>query len=187
MKKKNFFFKNYFEGFLKNFSELSSPYNQKKLQNSANIVKNIKKRGKKILIFGNGGSSAICAHFASDIANIANIKCHNFSESTFITCFSNDYGYENWCKKSIEIFGDTGDLLILISASGESQNIINAYKAAKKKRFSNIISLTGFKKHNKLNKLSKKDTNFWVNSRHYNYIENIHQIILLSIVDYFKK
>ena len=57
-----------------------------------------------------------------------NVRCVNFNESDLITCFANDYGYENWVLKAIEFYSDKGDIVILISSSGESQNMINAAK-----------------------------------------------------------
>ncbi len=84
-------------------------------------------------------------------------------------------------KKAIEYYGEKGDALIVISSSGQSPNVNKAVLAAKNKRFSKIITLTGFKKNNPLR--LKGDINFWVDSKVYNYVENIHQIILLSIVD----
>ena len=78
------------------------------------------------------------------------MRCINFNESDLITCFSNDYGYENWMKEAVNFYGDKGDVIILISSSGQSKNIINAANEAKK--FSNIITFTGFKKDNPLSK-----------------------------------
>ena len=104
----------------------------------------------------------------------------NFNEADLITCFSNDYGYEFWIKKTIELYLDKGDVLILVSSSGSSKNIINAAKFAKKKGIY-LITFSGFKKNNSLTKFGK--INIWVNSRVYNHVENIHQIQLLSIID----
>ena len=59
----------------------------------------------------------------------------NFNEADLITCFSNDYGYDKWIDKTIEFYADKKDILILISSSGKSKNMINACKAAKKKKF----------------------------------------------------
>lgn len=141
----------------------------------------LKKNNNKIIIFGNGGSAAIANHFTLDLTNVCNIKCVNFNESSLITCFSNDYGYHNWVKKSLEFHYSKNDIVIFISSSGESKNIINGCKFVKKQK-SFIITLSGFDKNNSLSKLG--DVNFWVNSKKYNIIENVHQIILLSIVDY---
>ena len=141
----------------------------------SNIIKNTSQNGKKTLIFGNGGSSAIASHFSVDLTKNSGIKCVNFNEYDLITCFSNDFGYENWIFKAVEYYGDKGDLLILISSSGMSKNIINGCKIARKKKMK-IVTLSGFQKTNLLNK--KGDINIWINSKVYNIVENIHQIIL---------
>ena len=146
-----------------------------------NILIKIKKKQNKVLIFGNGGSAAIASHFSVDITKNCRLRCINFNESDLITCFSNDYGYENWMKEAINFYGDKGDVLFLISSSGKSKNVLNAAKIARKKRFSKIITVTGFKKNNPLSKLG--DVNLHVNSNHYNLVENVSQIWLLTLVD----
>ena len=144
------------------------------------IIDNAKK-GKKILVFGNGGSAAIASHFTVDLTKNARVRATNFNESNLITCLSNDYGYNQWVSKAIELYMDKGDLVFFISSSGSSKNMINAVKIAKKKKARKIVSFTGFNTNNPLKK--KSDLNFWVNSRAYNHVENIHQIWLLSLVD----
>ena len=141
----------------------------------------VKKKKKKVVIFGNGGSAAIASHFSVDLTKNAKIRCTNYNESDLLTCFSNDFGYEKWVEKAIEYYGDEGDVLILISAGGNSQNMLNAANFANKKKFSKIITFTGNSKNNKLSKLG--DINFWVDSKAYNHIENTHQVLLLSLVD----
>jgi D-sedoheptulose 7-phosphate isomerase len=136
---------------------------------------------KKVLIFGNGGSAAIASHFSVDLTKNAKLRCLNFNESGLITCFSNDYGFEHWAEKAIDFYGDEGDLLIVISSSGKSENMINAVKAARNGNFHSVITLSGFSENNPLKKLG--DINFWVDNKSYNFVENIHQIWLLSIVD----
>jgi D-sedoheptulose 7-phosphate isomerase len=153
----------------------------KKIINVSKIIKEVDKNGKKTLIFGNGGSAAIASHFSVDLTKNARVRCVNFNESDLITCFSNDFGYEKWVEKSIEYYGDEDDAVILISAGGNSSNMINGAKKAKEKKFSKVITLTGNDKNNKLSMLG--DINFWVDSKAYNHIENVHQIILLSLVD----
>jgi D-sedoheptulose 7-phosphate isomerase len=142
------------------------------------------KSKKKVLIFGNGGSAAISSHVSVDLTKNTKIKAINFNEADLITCFSNDYGYQNWVSKAIDFYADKNDVLILISSSGKSKNMLNACKAAKRKKIKNIITFTGNKKNNPLSKLG--DINLWVNSNIYNYIENVHQIWLLSICDLIK-
>ncbi len=142
------------------------------------------KNNKKIHVFGNGGSAAIASHFSMDLTNNSKIRCYNYNESSLITCYSNDFKYENWISKVIEKYGDKNDLLILISSSGMSKNMLNAAKTAKKLKFNKIVTLTGFNKKNNLKKLG--DCNLWVNSKDYNVVENIHQVWLLMLVDMIK-
>ena len=145
------------------------------------ILKETNRKGKKTVIFGNGGSSAIASHFSVDLTKNARVRCTNLNEYDLITCFANDYGYEKWVEKAIEFYADEGDNVILISAGGNSPNMINGAKAAKNKKVNKIVTFTGNEKDNKLNKLG--DVKFWINSKSYNHVENVHQIILLSIVD----
>ena len=104
------------------------------LINVSTLMKDAHKNNKKALIFGNGGSAAIASHFSVDITKNAKVRCTNYNESDLLTCFSNDFGYENWVQKAIEFYADEGDVLILISAGGNSPNMINAANYAKKIR-----------------------------------------------------
>lgn len=177
MTKKNFY-KNYFEAFKKKIS--FSDENLKKIEKVEQLVFKVKRNRKKILIFGNGGSAAIASHFSIDCNNKLKIPCLNFNEASILTCFSNDYGYENWVKKALEQFSEKGDLVILISSSGESKNMVFGSKFTRAKGIS-TITLTGFNQKNSLKKLG--NINIWINSNIYNFIENSHQLLLLSITD----
>ena len=136
------------------------------------------------MIAGNGGSAAISSHFSVDLSKNAGIRSINFNEADLITCFSNDYGYENWIKETLKKYSDPHDLIILISSSGSSENMIKAAKYCISSNL-NLVTFTGFNKGNPLKKLGK--INFWVDYRAYNYVEMVHHILLTSIVDYFAK
>ena len=129
MKKKNFF-PNYYND-ISNFIQNCDFQN---IIKASDKIKKIKKKNKLFLI-GNGGSSSIASHVATDLTKISNIRSVTFNETNLITCFSNDYGYENWASKAIDKFGIENDICILISSSGKSQNIINAANQCKKKKF----------------------------------------------------
>ena len=175
--------KDFVKKYLEDFSVLVKGKNEiiDKIINVKDILINSKKNNAKILIFGNGGSAAIASHASVDLTKNANIRSVNFNEADLITCFANDYGYERWIEKAIDFYADEKDILILISSSGKSKNMINACKAARNKKMSKIITLTGHDKDNPLSKLG--DINFWINSKAYNFVENLHQIWLLTIVD----
>ena len=155
-----------------------------KIKKLYELILKIKKNNKKIIIVGNGGSAAIASHFSVDITKNGGVRCINFNESDLLTCFANDYGYENWVKQALRFYCDNGDLVILISASGNSKNMINAAKYLKKKN-NKLITFTGFNGKNLLSKYGYINLN--VNSNKFNFIENTHQYWLLTVVDILSK
>ena len=173
----------FLNNYLKDFIKLLNPNNESidKLIIARDMLLRIKNNNNKVLIFGNGGSASISSHFSIDLTKNAKLRCINFNEASLITCFANDYGYDNWVEKAIEFHGNEGDILILISSSGQSKNILNAVKAARSSNFDSIITLSGFDNNNPLRSLG--DLNLWVDSKSYNFVENIHQIWLLAVVD----
>lgn len=173
------FLKNYF----KIYTSLIDPTNVllKNLSFFAESLKKIDSNGKKAIIIGNGGSAAIASHFSVDLTKNARIRCINFNEADLITCFANDYGFENWMKEAVSFYGDKGDILIAISSSGKSKDIINACISARENDFSKIVTFSGFDENNPLKKYG--DLNFWVDSKAYNLVENIHQFWLLAVID----
>tara|TARA_Y200000002_G_scaffold29684_1_gene22111 strand:+ start:347 stop:910 length:564 start_codon:yes stop_codon:yes gene_type:complete len=144
------------------------------------IILESKKRGNKLIFAGNGASASIANHASLDFTKQGKVRSINFNESAFITAFANDYGYASWIKKALEFYGDSGDVLILISSSGTSKNVIEAAEYAKNNNIK-LITFTGFSDKNPLKNLG--DINFWLDSKAYNIIEGIHQIWLLSICD----
>ena len=174
----------YFTDYLNKLSELVINYNHKDLLKIIKILKQIKKNKKKVILVGNGGSAAMASHVSVDLTKMCKIRAVNFNEADLLTCFANDYGYENWVQEALSSYADRGDLLICISSSGESKNIINGAKFAKKKGCK-VITLTGFDQKNKVRKIGH--INLWLNSKNYNLIEMTHHIWLLSIVDFIAK
>ena len=173
---------NFLKNYLNDFSNIIKP-NKDVIKNLIRVrdifLKTSKKKG-KILIFGNGGSAAIASHVSVDLTKNAKIRTVNFNESDLITCFSNDYGYEKWIEKAVDFYADKNDTLVLVSSSGKSMNMINACKAAKRKKIK-VISFTGHTKNNPLSKIA--DLSLWINSKAYNFVENTHQIWLLTVCD----
>ena len=81
---------------------------------------------------GNGASAAISSHIANDLTKATKTKAFTFHDPSLITCFGNDFGYENWMKEALNHFSEEGDLIILISSSGTSKNIVEASNFCKK-------------------------------------------------------
>jgi D-sedoheptulose 7-phosphate isomerase len=147
-------------------------------------VREIANRGKKVMFIGNGGSAAIAGHMAVDFWKNGGIRATAFNDSSLLTCLSNDCGYEHVFEKPVEMFADRDDLLIAISSSGNSPNILNGVKAAREKGLK-VITLSGFNPNNKLASLG--DINFFVFSSEYGPVEVLHQFICHYILDIYTK
>ena len=173
--------KKYFTDYFAEITDKLDKIEKKQIIEIANLIINTNLKKNKIILFGNGASASISSHVSVDITKTLNFRALNFNEADLITCFANDFGYEHWMAKAIEYYADKGDLIILISSSGKSKNIINAAKISNKLKL-NLITLSGFNKKNPLRKYGK--INIWVDSKRYNIIETIHQTILLSALDF---
>ncbi len=147
---------------------------------SKQIILKSKQNGGKLIFAGNGASASIANHASLDFTKQGKVNSVNFNESAFITAFANDYGYESWVQKALEFYANDNDVVVLISSSGTSKNIVNAAKYAKKRGLK-IITFTGFSDRNPLKMAG--DINFWLDCKAYNIIEGIHQLWLLSICD----
>lgn len=145
------------------------------------VLKVIAQKG-KVIIAGNGASAAIASHVAVDFTKTAGIRAVTFNEVDLITCFANDYGYENWIKEALKAYAESNDLVILISSSGMSPNIINAALQARAMKLG-LLTFSGFRADNQLRGLG--DVNLWVDSSAYNVVETAHQSWLLALVDHF--
>ena len=159
----------FINNYINDFSELLKPdaASVDSLIKVRDLLLRIKSNNNKVLIFGNGGSAGIASHFSVDLTKNEKIRCDNYNEAGIITCFANDYGFERWAEKAVDFYGDTGDLLIVISSSGQSENMLNAVDAARNGNFDSVITFTGFSEHNPLRQ--KGDVNLWVNNKSYNF------------------
>ena len=146
-----------------------------------NLILETNKAGKKLIFIGNGGSNAISAHMAEDFSKAAGIRAIAFNDSVLLTCLANDYGFENMFSKAIELYADAGDLLIAISSSGKSKDILNAVNVANNKEV-NIITLSGFSEANPLKRLGK--LNIYVKSNSYRVVELTHEYCLHTVLDH---
>lgn len=150
------------------------------LYDMLNMLNHCRYQNGTIYIVGNGGSASIASHAVIDFLNMAKTRANALLDCSVTTCLSNDYGYEQVYAKQLLQFMHSEDVLIAISSSGRSQNIINAVNVAKK--ISNkIITLSGFSKNNSLCQLGTY--NLWLNSTDYGQVEIGHAFILHYLTD----
>jgi len=173
------------DGYYDRFDQLARSFfaDKENLENAnkcIELLKSTRESNSTIYVIGNGGSAAVAEHTAIDLTKNAGAKALAVSGSPMLTTFSNDYGYKNVFKKFIELFAEKEDVLIAISSSGSSENIINACKEAKRKG-AKVITLSGFDEDNPLRRLA--DIDFWVESKAFGYLEILHGLILHWMVD----
>jgi D-sedoheptulose 7-phosphate isomerase len=136
--------------------------------------------GRKIMFIGNGGSAAISSHMAVDFWKNGGIRALAFNDVSLLTCVGNDCGYGYVFEKSIRMFADAGDILVAISCSGRSENILLGVTGART-RGCKVITLSGFDADNPLSLMG--DYNFYVPSHAYGLVEVIHHSICSCILD----
>ncbi|MDR1616234.1 MAG: SIS domain-containing protein [Syntrophomonadaceae bacterium] len=134
----------------------------------------------KIIALGNGGSAAIASHTVNDLCKNCRVPALCFSDYALLTCLANDCGYENAYKEAVNLMADVDDIIIAISSSGKSANILNAAEAALNKGCY-LLTLSGFDGDNPLRKMG--DVNVYIPSPRYGLVEMSHQAILHMITD----
>ena len=137
-------------------------------------------KGNKLIFIGNGGSAAIASHQAVDYWKNGGLPAVTFNDSSLLTCISNDYGYERVFAEPIRQFAKSGDLLIAISSSGKSANILKGVEAARQAGCG-VLTLSGFNPSNPLRSLG--DINFFVPSDSYGIVEITHLTLLHAMLE----
>lgn len=139
-----------------------------------------KEKRSQVFFIGNGGSSAIASHMTADFMKNGGMNTYSLYDNAVTTCMGNDYGYENIFSRPMGFLVKENDLVIAISSSGNSPNIINAIRMAKEKK-AEVVTLTGFEPDNKAKQMG--DINVYVPCSKYGIVESIHNLILQQIVD----
>ena len=144
------------------------------------MILSIKKDGGKIMLVANGGSAAIVSHMHNDLSKAVGVRAMVFNEPPLLTALTNDEGYENAFKRCVDLWAQRNDMLIAISSSGRSANILNAVKSAIGLG-ARVVTLSGFDSDNPLRRLG--EINFFVNSHIYGYVELAHSSLTHFLTD----
>lgn len=144
------------------------------------IIKKCKSEHGCLYICGNGGSAGIAQHMTADFLKNGGVRTYNMYGQSTLTCISNDLTYEYVFSKQLEMLADSKDILIAISSSGESENIVKAINVMRQAG-GYTITFTGFQEGNRIRKMG--DTNIYVPVEHYGMVESIHNLILQQMVD----
>jgi D-sedoheptulose 7-phosphate isomerase len=147
----------------------------------ANIMLDARDKRKSVWWVGNGGSAAACSHLSQDMLNKLKVRSFVLTDASLITCMSNDFGYANVYARPLETLSNDGDVMIAISSSGKSENILLAAQLALRKKMS-LITLSGFEPINPLRQLNAS-ISFYLPSHSYGQVEIGHEAILHSIIE----
>ncbi len=184
---------NYITNFLEEFSSNLKKVQWKEIARAIKILHATYEHNGTIFIIGNGGSAAVASHFANDLnktvlGHKGESKARRFQalcladNTPLLTAWANDVGYKKVFSEQLKNFGRANDALLAISSSGNSENIIQAVKTAKKIHM-NIIGFTGFDGGRLL---SLADAKVHIPCKKYELVESAHDTICHLITTYFK-
>ena len=147
---------------------------------AVDLILSVRSASGKLMVIGNGGSAAIASHMQSDLCKAVGVRAMVFYETPLLTALSNDHGYGCVFERPVELWANTGDLLLAISSSGQSENILRAVQAASA-RGCRIITLSGLGTDNPLRRTGH--LNFYVPSQVYGYVEAAHSVLAHFLTD----
>jgi D-sedoheptulose 7-phosphate isomerase len=149
-------------------------------EQAVNMILETSRCGAKVMAMGNGGSAAIASHFHNDLCKAAGIRSLAFYDTPLLTALANDHGYACVFERPLEMWAEKQDLAVIISSSGESENILRAGASASRIGC-RIITFSGFNTDNSLRKLG--DINFYLSSKSYGFVEVGHSVIAHFLTD----
>jgi D-sedoheptulose 7-phosphate isomerase len=182
--------KNHFEEAQKVLAEfLNNEDNFKHIESAGKIMTEAIRSGQKIISCGNGGSMCDAMHFAEELSgryrdNRRALPALSISDPSHISCVGNDYGYDYIFSRYIEAVGQPGDVLLAISTSGNSGNVILAIEAAKAKNIK-VVGLTG-KDGGKLAQICDVEIRA-PHSQYADRAQEIHIKVIHSMIDFIEK
>jgi D-sedoheptulose 7-phosphate isomerase len=147
------------------------------------LIRETKREKAKAVVVGNGGSAAIASHMQNDLCKAVRMRSLVFTEQSLLTALANDDGYQTAYETLMNLWAEPDDLLIAISSSGQSDNILRCAQAARKAG-SRIVTLSGFAADNPLRSLG--DVNFYIPSRSYGHVELAHAALSQFLTDALK-
>ena len=150
------------------------------LENLGERIRATHAAGGKLMFIGNGGSAGIASHMAIDYSKNGGFRSLAFNDGAALTCLGNDLGYDQVFAKQVDLHANAGDMLIAISSSGKSANILHAVEVARE-RGCFILTLSGFARDNPLRSFG--DVNIYVPSREYGFVEISHLALCHAVLD----
>ena len=147
---------------------------------AVDMILTVRESKRKVLLVGNGGSAAIVAHMHNDLIKAVGTRALVFTETALLTAYTNDDGYDAAFEQQVNNWADPGDLIVAVSSSGQSENILRATKQAQEHGCM-AVTVSGFRPDNPLRAMG--DLNFHAPSEHYGFVELAHSVLLHHLTD----
>jgi D-sedoheptulose 7-phosphate isomerase len=144
-------------------------------------TRELRKRRGVCFLIGNGASASMASHISADLAKNAQVHTQVFSDLSLITAMANDINYDSVYSEPLRSRGNPGDMLVAISSSGRSQNILNAVEEANGLRMT-VVTLSAMDADNHLRN-GKGDLNVYVPAMTYGHAETCHAAVLHTWMD----
>ena len=144
------------------------------------LILSVRELEGKVMVMGNGGSAAIASHMHNDLCKAVAVRSMIFYEQPLMTALANDDGYGCVFERPVEMWAEKGDLLVAVSSSGGSENILRGAQAAVEKGC-RVITLSGFRPDNPLRRMGT--LNFYVGAESYGLVEVAHSAIAHLLTD----
>ena len=137
--------------------------------------------GGRVFWIGNGGSAAVASHLSQDLLNKGGVSSMTLNDPALITCMANDYGYRAVFARPLSTLAQQGDVLVALSSSGMSDNIVDAAVAALERGLQ-VVALSAFSADNRLRKLNAT-LSFHVPTSNFGHAELGHAALLHTALD----
>ena len=147
------------------------------------LIQVAKMAGQAVYFAGNGASASMASHFAADLAKNGWTHTQVLTDSALITAVANDISFDEVFSFPLSVRGKEGDVLITISSSGNSPNVVNAIETAKG-RGMHVITVSGLKEDNTSRRTGH--LNFYVPATTYGYVESAHAVVLHHWMDFME-
>lgn len=149
------------------------------LKSFEELLRSAHKAGGRAIFIGNGGSAAIASHMAVDYSKNKGVRAIALNDAAMLTMVANDYGYESVFSKQLEWYAKRGDVVVIISSSGKSLNILDAAGEALERGCRGLVTFSGMNPNNALR--TKGNLNFYTPCVDYGLVELTHMALLHSV------
>jgi D-sedoheptulose 7-phosphate isomerase len=150
------------------------------MERAVGLILAAQSEGRTVMVIGNGGSAAIATHLHNDLVKAIGVRALAFVDAPLLTALGNDHGYAAVYHRPLELWARPGDVLLAISSSGRSENILRAVASARA-RSCHVITISGFAEDNPLR--AAGDVNLHVATTDYGEVEAVHSVLAHALTD----